>query len=92
MKLNDTERAVLTVLAEDSGGDEEHSYLSFAPIMEVTGLPRKRVRRACRSLARKGLAAYGRGLFCDDGLPYGAGYRATTAGVEAWIATTGGST
>jgi monoamine oxidase len=41
---------------------------------------RKRIRRACRSLARKGLAEFHRGLWRESGEPGGSGYGATRAG------------
>jgi hypothetical protein len=43
---------------------------------------RTAVRRACRSLARKGLAEYHKGLWTMDGVPGGAGYAATMAGAD----------
>ncbi len=77
MKLNADERVVLGALA-DIGSD--FGYLSFAGILARSELKdRKRIRRACRSLARKGLAEYGRALWNDDG-PAGSGYCATKAG------------
>lgn len=51
-------------------------YQAFASLQEGTKLERKVVRRCCRSLARKGLAEYGRGLWSEDGEPRGSGYRA----------------
>ena len=81
MKLTDNERAVLAVLADDN-----HLYFSFDGIGECLSmdheitLTRKEIRRACRSLARKGLAEYSRGLWNDDGVPAGSGYGATKMG------------
>ena len=46
----------------------------FAPIQQRTKLDRKTVRRCVRALARRGLAAFHRPLWSDDGLPAGAGY------------------
>lgn len=55
--------------------DTAEGAYHFAAIMELTGLEHKRIRRACRSLARKQLAKYCRGLFNEsDGQPYGSGY------------------
>jgi len=72
--VNEAESQILNCLI-DAGDD--FGYLSFADISSRTGLERKIVRRACRALARKGLAAYGRGLFNDDGEVAGSGYTAT---------------
>lgn len=71
MTLNVNEQKVLAVLSD------EGEYLAFAVIMDRVGLDRKAVRRSCRSLARKGFAKYGRGLWTEDGEMYGSGYCAT---------------
>jgi hypothetical protein len=86
MKLNDNERIVLTVLAQYA--NDEFGYFSFAGLANHLkddhgiALDRKAIRRACRSLARKGLAEYGRGLWCDDGTPAGSGYGITRSGIS----------
>lgn len=77
MRLTANEQKVLAVLSDDG------AYLAFVVIMDRSGLDRKAVRRACRSLARKGLAKYGRGLWTEDGEMYGSGYSATHEGNEA---------
>ena len=80
MRLNPIETKVLAALV--SGFDPESSFYSFAVIMETSGIgDRKAVRRACRSLARKGLAQYGSGLWTEDGAMAGSGYAATKAGL-----------
>ena len=53
----------------------------FAPIEAITGYDRRVVRRHVRSLARKGLAEYFRGLCTEDGEFAGAGYCITKAGL-----------
>lgn len=78
-KINPKERLVLDYIGE-TGGDLDWCAYSFAPIMKNTGLTRPEVRRACRSLARKGLTAFERALWTEDGEMVGAGYRATAAG------------
>lgn len=78
MRLNLAESSVLKILADVDDG----CAFPFAPIMSRTKLDRATVRRACRSLARKGLAEYARGLWTMDGEPAGAGYGATIAGRE----------
>ena len=55
----------------------------FAPIQWQTELDRATVRRCCRSLRRKGLAEYYRGLWSDEGIPAGAGYCITYDGLKA---------
>lgn len=73
-KLNDREGAVLACLKDAHDGMGGFSYLAFAPIQAETGLTRKDVRRACRSLTRKGLAEFGSGLWTEVGYPAGSGY------------------
>lgn len=80
MKINDNERKVLRFLVSEFS--DEYGFYSFAGITAVTRLDRRRVRLACRSLTRKGLLRFGRGLWSDDGEPRGSGYGATKAGAE----------
>ena len=82
MKLNENECKVLTVLADDLDYCG-FCYSSFARIADNCLLDVRQVRRACRSLARKGLAEYKRGLWTEEGEPAGSGYGATKAGSEA---------
>ena len=79
MKLNFNERKVLGFLVEYFGPDG--GYWSFAGIEQKIGVDRKTIRRACRSLRRKGLAECHHGLWNDEG-PAGSGYGATKAGAE----------
>ena len=69
-KLNENEKLVYRVLNE-IGGD--YAYFTFAYISSACGLDRKVVRRVCRSLARKGFAEYGKGLFTEESLTAGSG-------------------
>lgn len=75
--MNAAEKRVLRFLVEET---VRGAYASFAPIMRRTRLSRKVARRACRSLARKGLASFRNGLWTEDGDLYGSGYMATEAG------------
>ena len=82
MSINPVATKLLKFLA-DEYSDEFDCY-GFAGIMAGAKLKdRAVVRRACRLLARKGLARYERCLWSDGGEPRGAGYGATKAGVEA---------
>lgn len=81
LKLSPLEKRVLTILADE--GYEGFCYWGFAGLIANTQLDRKQVRRACRSLARKGYARFGRGLWTKDGEPAGSGYCATKAGADA---------
>lgn len=72
--LSADEQRVLKALTAVS---DDYSFLAFKTISKRTRLPRERVRRACRSLTRKGLAKYQRGLWTEDGTPAGSGYAAT---------------
>lgn len=89
MKLNDNERKVLEALIQVAG----EGCLSFAGVSERVEInhdelmDRAIIRRACRSLARKGLAEFHRGLWSDDGEPAGSGYGATKAGCDALTST-----
>lgn len=78
-KVNDIERKVLRVLADEYHPEEWSAY-SFKGLTGQTKLELKDVRRACRSLAKKGLAAYERSLVDCDGMMAGSGYRATEEG------------
>ena len=81
LNLNENETKVLTYLREESMPDGEYC-LPFDWISDGTTLDRKAVRRACRSLARKGLAGFYRGLMDDDGKVAGSGYSITFAGED----------
>jgi len=72
------EARVLNALQEE--GYHDFNVLNFAEIMIRTGLERRVVRRSCRSLARKGFAAYVRGCWTEEGEPAGSGYRLTKEG------------
>jgi hypothetical protein len=78
-KLREPHSRVLAVLADGYYGSEWCFY-HFAHIVAETGFDIKQVRKSCRYLARKGLAQYGRGLWTEDGEPFGSGYAATAAG------------
>ena len=77
MNLNPHESRVLVVLATT---DEDFCCYAFREIMSRVRLTRPVVRRACRSLARKGLAECHHGLFTEDGEMAGSGYCATDEG------------
>ncbi len=77
-KINENEQKVLLELSTIWGYDE--NFYAFDQLANLTKLDRKQVRRACRSLAKKGLAEFGRGLMDDDGMVAGSGYAATKKG------------
>ena len=77
--LTENERKVFDFLADSF--DSDYPFYAFGSLANETGLDRKQVREACRSLRAKGLAEYRAGLFDDDGKPWGSGYRATRANV-----------
>jgi hypothetical protein len=77
--LNENERKVLSALAEDYDDLEWRAWY-FRGLVADTKLNLSQVRRACRSLAKKGLAKFERGLFNEDGETAGSGYRATRLG------------
>lgn len=81
-RITVNERTVLEVLAGDydTSGWDETGFWSFKPLMKKTGLEHRQVRLACRSLARKGLAKFMKGLVDGDGMMAGAGYGASKEG------------
>lgn len=84
--MSPNEQAALKALAEIYR--EDFGYANFSMIASESGLPQKNVRRTVRSLARKGFAEFGKGLWTEDGEPAGSGYRCTDAGFRALEALT----
>lgn len=80
IKINEKEKKVLEFLAQEWSSDMNCYY--FRGIASTTKLTIKEVRRVCRSLARKGLTMYVRGLMDDDGMVAGSGYCATRKGAS----------
>lgn len=85
IKINENERACLMVLVKYHEEDHEFCYLGFQTITEDTGLDRKQVRRAVRSLARKGLAEFRSGLTTINGEMAGSGYRCSNEGADFYV-------
>jgi predicted GNAT superfamily acetyltransferase len=89
MRINEIERGVLKVLVAARESDSDFYFKNFASIKRslptYVYLDRAAIRRACRSLSRKGLAEYGKGLWNDDGEVAGAGYAATREGAKALV-------
>jgi len=83
IKINPTEHAVLEVLEANSRRDGE-LCITFSWIADDAKLALKEVRRACRSLKKKGLAEFYRGLMTEDGEVAGSGYCVSKAG-EAYL-------
>ena len=71
--MTEAEAKVLDFL---QAGYSPDSIWPFRAIQTGTGLERREVMRACRALAREGLAEWGRG-HCETGTGSGSGYRAT---------------
>jgi len=63
-------------------GEPTATAFSFRCLEERAGLPREIVRALCRQLTDDGLACYARGLWTEDGEPFGAGYGITRKGIE----------
>ncbi len=80
MKISERQRKCLEVLVVFYRN--EANCIFFRYIAKETGLNERKVRHAVRALARKGLAEYVRGLFNDDGVTAGSGYRATEKGAS----------
>lgn len=87
------DKAVLLALAEFGGTESDTGFAPFATIhaeMSAMGYgdtDRRRIRLSCRKLRRMGMTEYQCGLWGCDGLPVGAGYGATRAGMARaeWI-------
>jgi hypothetical protein len=77
VRLSERETKALAALCEVEG---DFAFMSFASIARRSGLHSGDVRRTVRALARKGMAQFGKGLWCDDGRPAGSGYCATESG------------
>ena len=77
MNLTKREQTVLNFLAEAS---EDFGCYPFNPISRATGIDRKIVRRACRSLKLKGMTEFHSGLCAEDGKFVGSGYCASDTG------------
>lgn len=82
VKLNENEVKVLEYLESIGHVFDAPAYVGFAPISRATGIESKKVRLACRSLKRKGLADFATGLVTEDGDFAGAGYGITERGLE----------
>ena len=86
--LNRQAEDVRKVFIETALITSEDFFAPFAPICAATGLSRPVVRRACRHLRRRGLLGFQAGLFSEStGMPAGAGYGVTRAGIDLfnWI-------
>lgn len=81
--MSPNEMKALKALAEAYSEYEEFCFLNFKGIAARSGLEPRLVRRTVRSLARKGLAQYGKGLWTSDGELAGSGYCCTKAGYAA---------
>jgi hypothetical protein len=76
--LTAMERETLTAWREIEVG----YGFGFGTAAERCDTPRHNIRRAVRSLARKGMLEYARSLFWEDEPKMGAGYTLTEAGAE----------
>lgn len=80
MKINEKEKKVLQFLAVY--WEEDANCVFFSYIAKETKLKIKEVRGACRSLKKKGLTEYIRGLVDGDGMIAGSGYCCTDKGAN----------
>lgn len=80
VQISERESKVLKELVEVYRTSDEGTCRYIKYIAADVGLDYSQTRRAVRSLARKGLAEYHRGLFNDDGMVAGSGYCATKEG------------
>lgn len=80
--INENEKRVLIFMAESYDSFGEGGCYYFKTIAEDLKLEIKQVRRACRSLKKKGFAEYVRGLFDEDGMVAGSGYCCSKSGAD----------
>jgi len=74
-------RMVLKALNKFTEEQGEWNYVNFKTLSEDTKMDRSEVRRIVRHLTRKGLAEFAKGLWTEDGDPYGSGYCITAKGI-----------
>ena len=80
IKISERERKCLEVLVYMYKNEANCMYFSY--IARQADLDVRQTRIAVRSLVRKGLAEYVRGLFDDEGMVAGSGHCATQEGVN----------
>lgn len=73
-KVSERELLCLKALATIDFENEDGHCSYFRAIAKLSGLPEDQTRKAVRSLVRKGLAEYHRGLFDDDAMVAGSGH------------------
>jgi len=78
VKMSAREHDVLVILGDLT--DEDFCTYFRVLVSFSNGLDKTQVKRSVRSLTRKGLAEYQRGLMDDDGTVAGSGYRISRAG------------
>ena len=78
--MSPIEMQVLRALADHYEPRGNGMFFNFASLAVESEVPRSKIRRTVRSLARKGFAEYGKGLWTEDGRPAGSGYRCTDTG------------
>lgn len=70
-------------LSKMDGESGEFDWIAFSIASFTTDeIDREFARGYLRSLRSRGLSAYERGLWSEDGMPAGSGYRITEAGRE----------
>lgn len=79
-RISSLELRVLNCLAAGWSTENDWRAYYFRTVSKKACVTLAEARRACRSLTKKGLAQYERGLFTEDGETAGSGYRATEAG------------
>ena len=84
IKINERERETLKILSEisESSGGMCCSFDYISGYSTDSTFDIKVVRRACRSLRKKGLAEFYRGLMNEDGQVAGSGYCISTEGED----------
>lgn len=87
MKISSFERETLVALRDETWRGSQATFctnfdllVQWFRVYQKKDVTRAEVRRSCRSLARKELAEYHRGLWTEDGEPAGAGYCITRTG------------
>jgi len=82
MKITDNEKKTLTALAMETREGGEYCSSFNGLLGYADDLDRRQIRLSCRSLKRKGLAEFYRGLTNEDGEVAGSGYCISDEGRE----------
>src|SRR5258708_5451816 len=82
IRISEREKKCLIALYHQLEYSDKGNCAYARAVAKTTGLEVNEARNALRSLMRKGLVEYHRGLFNDDGFVAGSGWRCSPAGLD----------